>query len=200
MREYDYPSWEDCSKRKLTAKQVRFVQEYLIDLNATQAAIRAGYSSKTAAAIGSENLRKPDIAACISGKIAARSERLRIDADYVLNRLVAEVEADMVDLYDDNNRLRPVHQWPPVWRQGLVSSLDVQEIFAGRGDERQHVGCTTKIRFSERAQRLISIGKHVNVQAFKENIGLDGALSLEAFVLAKAKDREEREERNDGTS
>ena len=46
---------------KLTAKQTRFVQKYLIDLNATQAAVRAGYSDKTARQIGAENLSKPDI-------------------------------------------------------------------------------------------------------------------------------------------
>ena len=48
-------------KSQLTAKQERFVQEYLVDLNATQAAIRAGYSRKTAYSIGEENLKKPDI-------------------------------------------------------------------------------------------------------------------------------------------
>ena len=48
--------------RKLTAKQARFVQDYLIDLNATQAAIRGGYSAQAAAIIGHENLRKPNIA------------------------------------------------------------------------------------------------------------------------------------------
>lgn len=61
----------------LTAKQQRFVDEYLIDLNATQAAIRAGYSEKTARSVGSENLTKPDVAAAIKkgrAKVAERAE------------------------------------------------------------------------------------------------------------------------------
>src|SRR5271166_5161849 len=63
---------------KLTPKQARFVQEYLIDLNAAQAAIRAGYSAKTARVIGHENLTKPDIAAAIEKAKAKRAERTEL--------------------------------------------------------------------------------------------------------------------------
>lgn len=71
----------------MTPKQERFVQEYLIDLNATQAAIRAGYSEKTASAIGHENLSKPEIAESIAAAAMARSERVQIDQEWVLGRL-----------------------------------------------------------------------------------------------------------------
>lgn len=69
---------------KLTPKQTRFIEEYLVDLNATQAAIRAGYSVKTARKIGSENLTKPDIQAAIQIAQLARSERTQITVDKVL--------------------------------------------------------------------------------------------------------------------
>ena len=91
----------------LTAKQERFVEEYLIDLNATRAAIRAGYSERTAAAVGHENLRKPKIADAIAGAKEGRSERTKIDADWVLSRLADEAEADLADLYDEDGALRP---------------------------------------------------------------------------------------------
>lgn len=68
----------------LTAKQDTFVREYLVDLNATQAAIRAGYSPATAGAIGVENLRKPLIGAAIAAAKAERAQRVAIDADSVL--------------------------------------------------------------------------------------------------------------------
>jgi hypothetical protein len=71
----------------LTAKQQRFVDEYLIDLNATQAAIRAGYSEKTAYSIGNENLSKPEIAKAIEGAQTARAKRTEITADRVLTEL-----------------------------------------------------------------------------------------------------------------
>ncbi len=73
---------------KLTAKQEMFVQEYLVDLNATQAAIRAGYSAKTANVIGPENLAKPCIAELIVKAKAERMAEIKIDAAYVLRQAV----------------------------------------------------------------------------------------------------------------
>lgn len=76
----------------LTPKQEAFVREYLIDLNATQAAIRAGYSKRTAHATGHENLRKPEIATAIQEAMNARAASTEITAEYVLSgiREVAE--------------------------------------------------------------------------------------------------------------
>ena len=78
----------------MTPKQQLFVDEYLIDLNATQAAIRAGYSTRTAAETGYENLRKPHIAAAIRVATKARSERLEITADQVLQAIAKIAFAD----------------------------------------------------------------------------------------------------------
>jgi phage terminase small subunit len=100
----------------LTPKQQRFVDEYLLDLNATQAAIRAGYSARTAASIGEENLRKPDIAAAVQAAQAERATRTAVTQDYVVANL-AEIERcmqrapvmvrrgrEMVPLEDDEGR------------------------------------------------------------------------------------------------
>lgn len=76
----------------LTAKQQRFVDEYLIDLNATQAAIRAGYSAKRADAIGYENLRKPEVAAAVEAAMQDRAKRTEITQDYVLQTIVDTIE------------------------------------------------------------------------------------------------------------
>lgn len=77
---------------KLTAKQQRFVEEYLIDLNATQAAIRAGYSKNSARQIGDENLAKPAIAEAVQAAMNERSQRTEIEADYVLSTIQETVE------------------------------------------------------------------------------------------------------------
>lgn len=74
---------------KLTAKQQRFVDEYLIDLNATQAAIRAGYAKKAARSIGQENLTKPDIKAYIADRMAEKEAALIADQDEVLKYLTS---------------------------------------------------------------------------------------------------------------
>lgn len=71
----------------LTPKQEKFVQEYLVDLNATQAAIRAGYSERTAKSIGQENLTKPDVAAAIEAAQADLSKRTEITQEWVLSNL-----------------------------------------------------------------------------------------------------------------
>jgi phage terminase small subunit len=71
----------------LTAKQQLFVKEYLVDLNATQAAIRAGYSEATAKEMGYENLTKPHIKEAIDKVLNKRSEKLEISAEYVLRGL-----------------------------------------------------------------------------------------------------------------
>lgn len=76
----------------LTSKQQMFVAEYLVDLNATQAAIRAGYSAKTAGSIGEENLKKPEIADAIKAAMVERAQRIEISQDYVLNSIVDTME------------------------------------------------------------------------------------------------------------
>lgn len=80
--------------KPLTEKQKRFVDEYLIDLNAAQAAIRAGYSEHTAKEIGCENLTKPNVAAAVKAAIDKRSDAAQVDAEYVVRRLRMEAERE----------------------------------------------------------------------------------------------------------
>src|SRR5690348_12161649 len=84
-------SSEDCpmTKDALSPRQRRFVEEYLVDLNATKAAIRAGYSERTARQMAAENLSKPDIQAAIAEAQDARAQRVQISADRVIQELVA---------------------------------------------------------------------------------------------------------------
>ncbi len=79
---------------KMTAKQMRFCDEYLIDLNATQAAIRAGYSKKTARKIGQENLTKRDIRQYIDARMAEKESELIADQDEVLRYLTAVMRGE----------------------------------------------------------------------------------------------------------
>ena len=161
----------------LTAKQQRFVDEYLIDLNATQAAIRAGYSEKSAGDQAAQLLGKTHIKAAIDAAKSARAEETKIDAAWVLKRLSDEATADVADLYDDDGNLLPVKQWPLIWRQGLVAGIDVEDLFEGRGEDRERIGRVLKIKLSDRVRRLELIGKHIGVNAFQEVVqhkGLDG--------------------------
>ncbi|WP_128931929.1 terminase small subunit [Bradyrhizobium zhanjiangense] len=170
----------------LTAKQQRFVESYLLDLNATQAAIRAGYSKGTADKQGPRLLAHPDVIAAIDAAKLARSERTQVDADYLLRRLFEEAEADLADLYDENNNLKPIEEWPEIWRQGLVAGVEIDALYEGSGEDRRQVGHVKKIRLSDRLRRLELIGKHVGVNAFQDQVAMSGVEGL-ADRIARAK-------------
>ncbi len=155
----------------MTPKQQRFVEEYLIDLNATQAAIRAGYSAKTANEQGARLLANVSVRAAIAEAKTKRSEETEVNAAWLLARLAQESVADIADIYDDRGNLRPVKDWPMIWRQGLVAGVEVETIGEGAG----HV---TKIKISDRVKRLELIGKHIDVQAFKEKVEHTGGISI----------------------
>ncbi|AMG57749.1 terminase small subunit [Pantoea vagans] len=150
----------------LTDKQEMFCREYLIDLNATQAAIRAGYSEKTANRTGSENLSKPDIAQRIIDLKSERNERVEVNADYVLRRLVEIDEMDVLDILKDDGGLKMVHEWPKVWRTTL-SGLDILTTVTNF-DETTMENILKKIKWPDKVKNLELLGKHISVMAFKE--------------------------------
>ncbi|HHR6440491.1 TPA: terminase small subunit [Providencia alcalifaciens] len=162
----------------LTDKQEMFCREYLIDLNATQAAIRAGYSVKTANRTASENLSKPDIQIRISELMKERSDRLQIDADYVLNRLVEIDQMDVLDILHDDGGIKPIHEWPKVWRTSL-SGMDLAEMFESKDGERDLIGIMKKIKWPDKVKNLELLGKHKNVSAFVDKVDLTADVKVE---------------------
>lgn len=155
----------------MTPKQEAFVREYLIDLNAAAAARRAGYSADVANRIGAENLSKPDIAAAIAELKAARNERTEINADWVLRTLAEEKTADLADLYDEHGTMKPIKEWPMAFRRGVVTGVETVEEFVGVGEDRKPIQIR-KIKMTDRTKHIELIGKHVNVQAFRDNVGI----------------------------
>lgn len=170
------------SDKRLSPKQQRFVEEYLVDCNGTQAAIRAGYSAKTAYSIAAEHLSKPVIAEAIAAAKGKRSEQTGIDAAYVLHRLHEIDQLDVLDILDDAGNLKPILQWPKAWRQ-TISGLDVQEMLSGEMET-----IVRKIKWPDKLRNLELLGKHVGVGAFRDQIVIDDASSL-AEKLAAARKR-----------
>ncbi|EOX5225647.1 terminase small subunit [Escherichia coli] len=155
----------------LTDKQEMFCREYLVDLNATQAAIRAGYSEKTANEQGAQNLAKLSIAQRIAELKAERNEAVKVDAEYVLRRLVEIDGMDVLDIVLANGELKAIKDWPKVWRTTL-SGMDVTEM---AGDS---AGLLKKIKWPDKVKNLELLGKHIDVQAFKEKVEHSGEISL----------------------
>jgi phage terminase small subunit len=148
----------------LNPKQKLFVAEYLKDYNATQAATRAGYTHPTKQ--GPRLLDFVGVKSAIAEAQEKRLKRVEINADWVLKRLSLEAEADLADLYEEDGALKPVSKWPLIWRQGLVAGVETD----AQGVQ--------KVKLSDRAKRLEMIGKHVNVQAFRDQVKHEGGISL----------------------
>lgn len=164
--------------RKLTAREMAFAQEYVIDLNATQAAIRAGYSAKSAANIGYENVRKPHIAAVIAELQIERNRQRKWDAEKIYDSLGDESDADVADLYDDRGCFKNVKEWPILFRRGLVVGVKTRELWEGAGADRERIGEVVEVKFTDRLKVKELLGKHVNVQAFKDKVEHDVSTPL----------------------
>lgn len=158
---------------KLTAKQIRFVEEYLIDLNGTQAAIRAGYSPKAARQQAARLLTNAAIEDLISEKKNERSERTKIDADYVLKRLFELESFDLSGMFDDDGRMLPPELWPEGAGRVIGGVTTTKTILpGGRGDEDGEIE-TKSIRTESRARLLKLMGEHVDVKAYDKTVKVE---------------------------
>ena len=140
----------------MTKKQKRFVEEYLIDLNATQAAIRAGYSPETAGSIGGENLKKPEIANAIAKAMAERSKRTGINADRVVIELAKIALVNPGKVIDTKNAT--IREDATEEDLAAVQSVKVKESYSdtGRMTERE-------VRMSDKVRALELLGRHLGM-------------------------------------
>ncbi|MFU7018029.1 terminase small subunit [Pseudomonas aeruginosa] len=166
----------------LTKKQRLFVDEYLLDLNATQAAIRAGYSTRRATEIGYQLLQRPEVAQAIQAAMAERSKRTEVEADYVIRRLREIDEMDVLDILDDDGSFRSIRDWPRAWRQ-FLSGIEIAELFEGRGDDRRIAGVLRKVKWPDKLRNLELLSRHVGTES--------AALDIELKRLEVAKKRAE---------
>ena len=156
------------SSRPLTVKQAKFVSEYLVDLNARQAAIRAGYSKRSAAVIGHENLNKPYIASAIAVAVARREKRTEITQDRVLLEYARIAFADM-DTY-------------VTWGPGGVTLNESSELPVGASAAVSEVtesvtekGNTVRFKLHDKQAALGMLAKHLGMMPDKiEHGGPDG--------------------------
>lgn len=154
----------------MTKKQKRFAEEYLIDLNATQAAIRAGYSPDTAKEIGCENLTKPNIRACVDREMAERSKRTGVNADRVVRELakIAFVNAaDVINAKDATLRNDASED-----DTAAIQSVKVKTF----GDD----GLEREIKMADKLKALELLGKHLGM--FKDKLELDADMELNVTV------------------
>jgi phage terminase small subunit len=155
----------------MTKKQKIFVEEYLIDLNATQAAIRAGYSPATARIIAAENLAKPNISAAVEKALAERSKRTGINADRVVKELarIAFVKiTDVVDPYDVTIKADASEDDLAAIQSVKVKTMDGDK---GSSEERE-------VKLNDKIRALELLGKHLGMWDDRLNVEMDGDINI----------------------
>lgn len=167
---------------KLTNKQALFCKEYIVDLNATQAAIRAGYSIKTAQRIGSENLSKPLIEAEIQRLMDDRSSRTLVTADRVINEIAKLAFINTQDILNEDGNLKPINEWS---RDDAAAIQEITEDSIGKDGDNPIT--RRKVKLSDKKASLELLGRHLKL--FTDKIESDTTLTVirKEFKPAKSK-------------
>ncbi len=154
---------------KLTAKQEMFVQEYLIDLNATQAAIRAGYSTKTAKEIGSRLLTNVNVRARVDEAIAERSRRLGVCQDRIVNELAKIAFVNPADVVNFDEAT--VKAAAAEYDTAAILSVKVKKSYSDTGETTER-----EVKLNDKVKALELLGKHHGM--FKDNVNISGDLGV----------------------
>lgn len=156
----------------LSPKQKLFVAEYLVDLNATQAAIRAGYSERTAYSIGQENLKKPEIVAAIQAAMNARAQRTEITADRVLGELAKIGFADIRKAVKWRSDMQVGYTDPETEEQASMFTNSVRLVDSHELDDDTAAAIASvsqtdkgglKITFHDKKGALEAMGRHLGI-------------------------------------
>ncbi|EBS3902094.1 TPA: terminase small subunit [Salmonella enterica subsp. enterica serovar Heidelberg] len=181
------PKRKSTQYKPLTAMQEAYCQSYIkTPENQTQAAINAGFSPNTAAVKASVMMRDERIQKRIAELMEERNKRLRVSADYVLLRLVEIDQMDVLDILNDDGTLKPIREWPKIWRTTL-SGFDLSSTIMNMNEDSIET-ILKKIKWPDKVKNLELIGKHVDVNAFKERLEVSGTVTI-ADRMAKARRR-----------
>lgn len=171
----------------LSVMKEAYCQEYIkCPENQTQAAINAGYSPNTAAKFASQNMRDERVQKRIAELMEERNKRMRVSADYVLMRLVEIDQMDVLDILNDDGSLKPIREWPKIWRTTL-SGFDLSSTIMNMNEDSIET-ILKKIKWPDKVKNLELIGKHVDVNAFKERLEVSGTVTI-ADRMAAARRR-----------
>jgi len=147
------------------SKREKFITEYLVDRNATQAAIRAGFSKKTAGSAGERLLKNVDISSEIKRLTVEQTKRTLVTADNVIRELAYIAFSDIRKAYTETGELKDVKKIP-LGTARAIAGLEVDELFEGVGRERIQIGVTKTIKLWSKPDALVALGKHLGL--FKE--------------------------------
>ncbi len=156
----------------MTGRRRLFVLEYLNDLNATHAAIRAGYSPRTAEAAGSRLLRNVKVAAEIQEAMDRRCEKLELKAEDVLRGIANLAFFDVRRFFDEKGRMKDIPELDEETAEA-ISAFDFVNLYEGEGKQKHCFGQLRKIRLADRLKALELLGRHQKLFTDKVEHGLD---------------------------
>ena len=164
----------------MTLQKRQFAKEYLVDLNATQAALRAGYSKKTAYSQGQRLLKSVEIQQEIQEAMDARAARTNISADATLREIARLAFSDIRKYVGEGDVLHPISALDDD-AASAVSALEVHETWGmtSEGDTRQVTGQVKKLKLWDKTANLALLGRHLKLFIDRVEHGLDeSAVSL----------------------
>lgn len=170
---------------KLKARHRVFVNEYLRDQHGANAAIRAGYAAHSASNRASQLLAREDVRREIDRKLKEMEANLGFKAEDVLRRLWEVGNVDIANAFNESGGLRPIHDIPVETRRA-IAAIDEDELFEGLGRDRQQVGVTKKIKFHQKVEALVALGKYFKL--FTEKVELTDNTDL-AEKIRKGRER-----------
>ena len=166
------------TKKQLTPKQEAFAREYLLDLNSKQAAIRAGYSAKTAEQQGSRLLKYSQVTAYIQHHADKRAEKLDLSAEMVLRELMHLAFLDPQDVFFPDGTIKPLSEMPEAARRA-ISGIDFATVGIGEGSH-----TVEKIKLHSKTQALDLLGKHLKLFTERREVEHTGEVTFN-MVLQK---------------
>ena len=152
--------------RPLSPSMLLFAERYVATADHLKSAVEAGYSPRTAKARANQLLKDPRIKALVDKGRKIAMDNAVLDATDVLNHLSKMLNADIGDILNELGHFKPIQEWPKIWRQ-MLTAVDVQKIYAGKGEDSACIGEVLKAKFTDRLKAIELLGKHVNVNAFK---------------------------------
>lgn len=169
----------------MTPKEIKFCQEYLVDLNGTQAAIRAGYSKRSAKEIASENLTKPNIKKWIEEQQKAIAKRTELTQDRILQEYARIAFFDIRKIYNDANALIDIQDMDDD-TAAAVAATETLEEYDSMDGVKILTGFTKKIKLWDKVKALDSISKVLGYNA-PEKIQMDAVGTLNIVPMGEYK-------------
>jgi phage terminase small subunit len=172
-------------KTGIHQRRTRFIKEYLIDQNATRAAIAAGYSEKTGYSQGQRLLKNVEIRSQIESENSKINQKLEVSVERVREELARLAFYDPAAFWNKDGSAKPITDIDPDTVRALAG-FEMAELYEGNGDERSQVGYVKKFKLADKGLNLERLGRHLKM--FTDKVEVSG-MDVLADALAKARQR-----------